>query len=467
MSGDLWRLDATAQAALVRAGEVSPRELVLLAFNRIAKLNPRLNAVVTLLAERALAAAERPPVAGAPFAGVPMLLKDASIQVEGTPYYVGVGALRDARHRSRHTTELARRLERAGFIFVGKTNVPELSAGITTEPPAFGPAHNPWALDRTTSGSSGGSAAAVAAGMTAIAHGADGTGSLRYPAAACGAVTLKPTRRLVPACTPTEDIDTLGVWAEFVLARSVRDLAGVLDAVAEPDAARDGYAASLSAPPPLLRIGIMTRDAVAGLPLDPECAEAVRDAGALLASLGHHVEVAHPPALDGAAIRIGRAIAVIGPATRAAQLAWAERLLGRALQHGDVTDEAFAARDAAAAITPETRATAELQLQDEIEPILAWWRAGWDILLTPVLRQPAWPLGSNGGALDSGAFPAPFSITGQPAMSLPLAMSASGLPIGVQAVATPGADALLLRLAAQIEEAMPWRDRWPAIADTA
>lgn len=465
MSGDLWRLDATAQAALVRDGEVRPRELVLLAFNRIAKLNPRINAVVTLLAERALATADAPLSEGAPFAGVPMLLKDASIQVAGTPYYVGLGALRDARHRSRHTTELARRLERAGFIFIGKTNVPELSAGITTEPPAFGPARNPWALDRTTSGSSGGSAAAVAAGMTAIAHGADATGSLRYPAAACGVVTLKPTRGLVPATTPTGEAEANRLWAEFVLARSVRDLAGVLDAVADADANRKSYAAALAEPPPPLRIGIMTRDAVAGLPLDPECAGAVRHAGALLASMGHHIEETHPPALDGASVRIGQSIAIIGPAIRAAQLAWAERVLGRALTHGEVSDDAFAARDAAASITPEIRAEAEQRLQDEAPPILSWWREGWDVLLTPVLLQPAWPLGSSGGAMDSGAFPAPFSITGQPAMSLPLAMSASGLPIGVQAIAAPGADALLLRLAAQLEEAAPWRDRWPAVAE--
>ena len=142
-------------------------------------------------------------------------------------------------------------------------------------------------------------------------------------------------------------------------------------------------------------------------------------------------------------------------------------MLGRALERGEVADEAFAAREAAASITAEARAEAELQLQDVAAPILSWWHgegARWDILLTPVLRQPAWPLGSTGGAMDSGAFPAPFSITGQPAMSLPLATSAAGLPIGVQAVAAPGADALLLRLAAQLEEAAPWRDRWPAIA---
>lgn len=455
MTDDLWRLDATAQAALVRDRAVHPRELVRGAIDRIAQLNPRINAVVTLLAERAFAAAEAPLRDDAPFAGVPMLLKDASIQVEGAPYYLGLGPLRDARWRSPHTTELARRFERAGFIFIGKTNVPEFSSGITTESPAFGPARNPWALDRTTSGSSGGSAAAVAAGMTAIAHGADATGSLRYPAAACGVLTLKPSRGLVPASTPTGEDDALGLWSEFVLTRSVRDLAGVLDAVADPAAARAPYASVISEAPPPLRIGIMTRDVMTGLPLDPACADAVREAGVLLTSLGHRVEEAHPPALEGASIRIGRAIAALGPGVRAAQMAWAERALGRPLERGEIADEHFAARDAAAAITDEMRAAAEQQLRSEREPILAWWRDGWDVLLTPVLRQPAWPLGSKGGALDSGAFPAPFSITGQPAMSLPLAMSADGLPVGVQAIAAPGADALLLRLAEQICSVAP------------
>ncbi len=459
---ELWRLDATAQAALVRAGSVHPRELVAAALDRIARLNPQINAVIASLADRAAAAAEAPAGDDALFAGVPMLIKDASLHVEGTPYSLGVGALRDAGYRSTRTTELARRFERAGFIFLGKTNVPEMSSGITTEPTAFGPARNPWALDRSTSGSSGGSAAAVAAGMTSIAHGADATGSLRYPAAACGVVTLKPTRGLVPSSTPTGEADDLDVWSEFVLTRSVRDIAGVLDAVGDTrgDAS---YAATLMEPQPALRIGVVTRDVLAGIPVDGECADAVVRTGTLLAALGHVVEETHPSALEGSAIRIGRAIVMLGPGMRAEQLAWIEERIGRPLRSGDVADEYLVARDAPVS-TPSEVAEAHRLIRSEIDPLLAWWRDGWDILVTPTLRQPAWPLGRSGGALDAGVFPVPFSITGQPAMSLPLFTSREGLPIGIQIIGAPGRDGLLLRLAAQLEQAARWRDRWPAIA---
>lgn len=462
MEQELWRLDATAQAELVRGGLVSARELADAALARVGRLNPALNAVVSMPAERVIA--DMPASGAPPFCGVPMLLKDASAQLEGTSYWLGLGPMRDAGYRSRHTTELVRRLEAAGFVFIGKTNVPELSAGITTEPPAFGAARNPWDPGRTTSGSSGGSAAAVAAGMTSIAHGADGTGSLRYPAAACGVVTLKPSRGLVPSSTPTGAPDVLGVWSEFVLARSVRDLAGVLDAVCDRQDRARPYVATLLEPRSRLRVGMLLRDIVAGLPLDEACVEAVRRAGTLLASMGHAVEEAHPPALEGAGMRIGRAVAVLGPQIRAEQIAWVERCIGRPLEHGEIADEQFVARDAAAAITGTMRSEASTRLRAEEEPLRAWWRDGWDILLTPVLRQPAWPLGSAGGALDAGAFPAPFSVSGQPAMSLPLHVSPGGLPVGVQVVADVGQDALLLRIAAALERAAPWAARWPPVA---
>lgn len=226
----LWRLDATAQAALVRSRDLAPSELVEAAIARVDALNPAVNAVVTPLYDDALAAAAHVDL-DAPFAGVPLLVKDACLQVEGTPYYLGLRALRDTDYRSTRTTLLARRLRGAGCIFLGKTNVPELSATASTEPPAFGPTRNPWDLARTPAGSSGGSAAAVACGMTSLAHGADGGGSLRYPAAACGVVTLKPSRGRVPSETATGEPDLLGTWSEFALGRTVRDLAALLDAV--------------------------------------------------------------------------------------------------------------------------------------------------------------------------------------------------------------------------------------------
>ncbi|MDA1002909.1 MAG: amidase, partial [Chloroflexi bacterium] len=294
MSADavLWRLDATEQAALVRRGEVSPDELIDIAVARIERLNPRVNAVIALFPEAARRQARERRTRDAPFAGVPMLLKDAVQELAGTPYTLATPLLRDLGHRSPRTTEFARRLRRAGFVFIGKTNLPELSSGVTTEPEAFGATRNPWDLNRTVSGSSGGSAAAVASGMVAIAHGGDATGSLRFPAAACGVATLKPTRGAMPHRTPAAQPDAHRVWTDFVLTRSVRDLRGVLASVRNdhppapaPNATRH------------LRIGLLTEDVIARQAVDPTCVAAVERAGEALRGLGHRVEHAHPPAL--------------------------------------------------------------------------------------------------------------------------------------------------------------------------
>jgi len=451
---DLWRLDATAQAALVRDGEVTPAELVEAAIGRIERLDPRLNAVVTKLYDRARAQVERLD-AGAPFAGVPMLVKDACLQIEGTPYYLGLGALRDAGNTSDITTELARRFERAGLVVLAKTNVPELSATASTEPRAFGPTRNPWDLSRTPGGSSGGSAAAVASGMVAVAHGADGGGSLRYPAAACGVVTLRPTYGRVPSETPTGAPDDLGVWTEFVLARSVRDLARMLDAVAPaPDAAPP--------PPPRLRVGMLTHDVMAGLAVDTECAEAVRGAGSLLASLGHDVVEEHPPALDGMIVRIWPSISKLTAVTRPPLYRWIAAHIGRELTQDDLEETMVSDADAAR-VSPAARAGALSTIAREAQSLRAWWGDGNDLLITPVLRQPPWPLGGRGGADDAGVFPFPFSLSGQPSMSFPLHWTPSGLPAGVQLVAAAGRDDILLRVAAQLEQAAPWAGRWPAV----
>lgn len=295
---ELWKLDATGQAALVREGSATAVDLVEAAIARIEALNPSINAMITPLYDLAREQMRGVDL-GAPFAGVPILLKDASLEVEGTPYYLGTSVLRDLGYRSQRTTELAHRLRRAGFIFVGKTNCPELSAGITTEPRAFGPTRNPWDLSRSPGGSSGGSAAAVAAGMVSIAHGGDGTGSLRYPAACCGVVTLKPSLGLVPAEAPAAIPDDLQVWTEFVMARSVRDLAGVLDAVfSQPVHALS----ALGRTPRAMRVGILGRDAVSGMAVDPACVDAVAMAGWELAEAGHTVG----KSLSGSPGRLGR-----------------------------------------------------------------------------------------------------------------------------------------------------------------
>jgi amidase len=454
---DLWRLDASAQAALVREGHVTPRELLDAAIARIEQLNPAINAVITPLFE--LAAEQAAGPMSGPFAGVPLLLKDASLEVEGTPHYAGVGAMRDAGNRSTHTTDLARRLRAAGFVFMGKTNVPALSAGITTEPSAFGPARNPWDTGRTVGGSSGGSAAAVACGMTAIAHGGDATGSLRYPAACCGVATLKPTRGRVPSVAAAGQPDAAQVWAEFVLTRSVRDLAGVLAAVGDAPSHVDGSPHGKRA----LRIGLLPRDVMTGgaVPTEYECSEAVLSIGQLLTDMGHEVEEAHPPALDGLFVRTVGAMQTFGVHVRRAQMRWLAERIGREPTAADVDGDYVSEADAAA-ISPEQTAEAAATLERETAPVAGWWREH-DVLVTPTTRQPAWPLGSGKGVFDAGAFPPPFSFTGQPAASLPLAVSSEGLPIGIQLVGAYGRDEELLELCAALEAARPWAERWPEV----
>jgi len=194
MIGDLALLDATAQAELVRQGRVQPIELVDAAIERIERLNPILNAVITPLFDRARAQAASPALPAGPFRGVPLLLKDFLCHTAGDPYYEGMRFLRDLHWREQHDTFLAARFRAAGFVFVGKTNLPELAGPPITEPVAFGPTHNPWDLTRSPGGSSGGSAAAVAAGLVPVAHANDGFGSIRIPASDGGLVGLKPSR---------------------------------------------------------------------------------------------------------------------------------------------------------------------------------------------------------------------------------------------------------------------------------
>ena len=462
-SEERWRLDATAQADLVRRGRVTARDLVELAIARVVTLNSTLNAVIEPLFTEARATATTIDLA-APFAGVPILVKDASLQIEGARYSVGIGALREAGYRSTRTTELARRLAAAGCIVIGKTNVPECSSGVTTEPAAFGATSNPWDLERTASGSSGGSAAAVAAGMVALAHGADATGSLRYPAAACGVATLKPSAGRVPGGTPFGEPDHLQVWSEFALARSVRDLRGLLAAVGDAPRRVIGREAPY-------RVGLLLDDPLTGLPLDPACREAVVVTGQALEQLGHEVEEAHPPALDtlfGPDVAVRAALAVVGPANAAVQLARIETILGRPLGEGELPASRLAAAATGRAIGEDEAIAAAHGLRVAVQPILEWFEGrpgAFDLLVTPSLRQLPWPLGQpDAGTAEAGVFPAPFSFTGQPAVSLPLQESADGLPVGVQLVGPRDSDEWLLEVSTSLETALPWSERWTAFA---
>src|SRR5207244_2860751 len=266
MSDDLALLDATAQAELVRQRRVTPRELVDAAIARIERVNPKLNAVISQRFEKARAEAAAPDLPDGPFRGVPFLLKDLICHSAGDPYHAGMRLLRELGWVERYDTHLAARFRAAGFVCLGRTNVPELGPAPTTEPLAYGPTRNPWDTGRSPGGSSGGSAAAVAAGLVPVAHANDGGGSIRIPASACGLVGLKPTRGRT-SLGPDTGESWAGAVAEHVVTRSVRDTAALLDAVAgpmpgdpyfAPPPARP-FAAEVGLDPGRLRIGVLAR----------------------------------------------------------------------------------------------------------------------------------------------------------------------------------------------------------------
>lgn len=451
---EMWRLDATAQAKAIRRGEVTPDALLDLALQRVARLNPQVNAVIATfedLARQQIAVLDP----SAPFAGVPILLKDAAQELAGTPYALGTPVLKEAGYVSTETTEVTERLLRAGFVIFGKTNVPELSSGYSTEPTAFGATRNPWHLERIAGGSSGGAAAAVAAGMVALAHGCDATGSLRVPASACGLVTLRASRGVLPPLAPADQPSD--VWTDGVLARSVRDVAGVLDAIGDtahldPAAARP------------LRVGVLRHDAFMPLPLDPACTAAVDATADVLRALGHEVREGYPPSYDGLFQRVGVDLTTTVARSRVPQVAWIEERVGRTLGEGDLSPQVLAAARSGLDVTEEAYAEANARIQAEMDAALPWWD-DFDVLLSPVTRQRPWLLGTGDGPRAGSLFVWPCSFTGQPSMSVPVHWSEDGLPVGVQLVGAPNTDRTLLALAEALETALPWASRWPALAE--
>ena len=478
MATDLSTLDATAQAELVRRGDVTPRELVAGAIERIERVNPKLNAVITPLFEKALAAAASPQLPAGPFRGVPYLLKDLGSHSAGDPFYCGMRFLRDLRWTEREDTGLVTKLRAAGFVVVGRTNTPELGPIPTTEPVAFGPTRNPWNPDHSPGGSSGGSAAAVASGMVPAAHAGDGGGSIRIPASECGLVGLKPSRGRV-SLGPHATDGWHGLVIEHAVTRTVRDSAALLDVVAgplpgdpyvAPPPARP-FRAEVGAPPGRLRVGVLATQP-SGQPIHAECAAAARDAGRLLESLGHEVSEAHPAALDDHdALR--HTILVVSAWTARDLDYWSERT-GRTIGEKDVEPMIWAIAEMGRPISAADYIRSATIMQLWARRVAAWWSQGFDLLVTPTLPDPPPPLGEFDPAPDNPLegfargghfvmFTMPYNVTGQPAVSVPLAWSRSGLPIGVQLVGAYGREELLLRIAAQLEEARPWSGRRPPI----
>ena len=471
---ELAFLDATAQAEWVRQKKIKPIELVDAAIERIERLNPILNAVVTPMYDLAREVATR-DIPDGPFTGVPFLLKDLIAEYAGVRFTEGSAFLRD--YVSDHDTELVVRYKKAGLIICGKTNTCEWGSLPTTEPLLFGPTHNPWDLSRTPGGSSGGSAAAVASGMVPMAHGNDGGGSIRMPASCCGVFGLKPTRGRNPLGPDYGDLYT-GLAAEHALTRSVRDCAALLDATSGPDLGDPYWAPPLARPfleevgadPGQLRIAFTTI-AREGIDVHDDCVKAVHDAAKLCADLGHEVEEAE---LNVGAEHMARCFYTVWLGGSAWTAEVCERETGKTITPELVEPLTWALIEKGRQTNAGTYLLALEDLQ-RLSRDVARLFTKWDVWLTPTLAEPPVPLGTFDptpenpmhGFFRSGKF-MPFTsicnVTGQPAMSVPLFWNNENLPIGTQFIGRFGDEATLFRLAAQLEAARPWADRRPPIA---
>jgi amidase len=447
---------ALEQAELVRRGEISSEELVRLSLDRIEALDPDLNAFVTVCAERALEEA-RSPRPG-PFSGVPLPIKDLT-ETEGIRTTRSTRAL--AEFVPAADEEVVRRLRRAGFVVIGKTNTPELGLIPLTHSELNGHCRNPWDTSRTPGGSSGGAAAAVAAGLAPAAHGSDGGGSIRIPASCCGLFGLKPSRGRV---SPAPYGDLYGLSTSGPLTRTVADAAAILDVIAGnepgdpylcPPPARP-FREEVGADPGRLRIALTTRPPL-DVPVDAACAAAASAAATLLAGLGHDVEEADPP------WRSDDLLDVFTIVWQTIPLVYDARVRE---QFGPL---AAALADAADATPSRELLFAFAQLQALARKVVAFWDS-YDLVLTPTLALPPVPVDWNLDAdpwtqfresIRFTPFTAVVNVTGQPAASLPLHWSEAGLPVGVQLIGRPAEEATLLRVAAQLEQARPWRDRRP------
>lgn len=469
-------LDATAQADLVGRGELTPVELVEAAADRIERCQPELNALTTNRIDRALDDARSTALGDGPFRGVPFLIKDLSCTMADEPAYEGTAALKDLGHTAEADCSLTQRFKAAGLVVMGRTNTPEFGIMPTTEPASYGPTHNPWDLERTPGGSSGGSAAAVAAGVVPFAHASDGGGSIRIPAACCGLVGLKTSRgRISVGPSGGELRYPLGV--QFAVTRSVRDTAALLDAVAGPEPGDptppappiQPYRELMDVAPPPLRIGVMTTMPGTTDSVHPDCIEAVRATAAMLESLGHHVEDAYPAAFD----EDGRISAFIPLwSTKAAfDVRMVSDIVGRTLGKADFEPLTWALAERGRDVSAVDYQLALGAMQAWCRRFMQWWADGFDVLLTSTLGEPPVELGvlstpdePFAGFARGGPF-TPYSPamnqTGQPAITLPLHQNDSGLPIGVHITADAGREDLLLQVAAQLETAMPWSDRRP------
>ncbi len=487
--------DGLGLAALVRNGDVSPKDLIACAVERIEALNPTLNAVVNRMFASAYRTAEGSLLEG-PFSGVPFLLKDLLAAFGGRPLTASCRFL--SGYTPVKDSELVARYKRAGLIVLGQTNVPEFGIMPVTEPRFRGPAHNPWNLAHTPGGSSGGAAAAVAAGIVPMAHGNDGGGSIRIPASCCGLFGLKPTRGRNPLGPDVGDC-WCGFVQDHVLTRSVRDSAAMLDATHGQDPGAPYSAPPVAGPfrdevgrdPGRLRIAF-TAKSLFGRSTHPDCAAAVEDAAALCQSLGHSVEEASP-VFDRE--HLVHCFLVLLAAETARMIGWAGRQVGRLPRPDGFEPQTWILGLIGRKLSAAEHAEALEEAHMAGRRVASFFQT-FDLLMTPTMAYPPVRLGHfdltavqalqlallrrlplrrlldkvldvlSGEVFEATGNTMLFNMTGQPAASVPLCWNDAGLPIGIQFVARFGDEATLFRLAGQLEQARPWFDRRPPRPDS-
>jgi amidase len=474
LADDTRWLDATAQAELVASGKVTPLEMVNAAIERVERYDGALNALTYRWFEAARELASSNTLPDGPFRGVPYLLKDLYAAEAGKPLSNGSKAYKAADYVSSEDTTLVSRYKAAGLISIGRSNSPEFGSVPVTEPEAWGPTRNPWDLSRTPGGSSGGSAAAVAAGIVPIAHASDGGGSIRIPAACCGLVGLKVSQGRI-SMGPSRDESNLGV--EHCVSRSVRDSARLLDATHGPGIGdviiaptpRRPFIDEVGADPGRLRIGFLDFNPRGG-DVHADCVDGVHKTAKLLESLGHHVEPGFPDIFSDN--EIGRAFSMLWSTNMGTAIRRFSQALGREMTPNDIEAMNWAQAEFAKGVNGVDFSLAQASSIQFRRAIQSWWTKGWDLLLTPTLAAPPLPIGSmpNNPArpmtplMTAGAwvsFTSQFNISGQPAISLPLHRTAEGLPVGMQLAAAYGREDVLIRVASQLEQAAPWAHLTP------
>jgi amidase/6-aminohexanoate-cyclic-dimer hydrolase len=473
LAAELDRYDGLGLAELVARKQVTPLELLGAVRERVEAVNPKINAFCQLFFDRAEAQIKQGPNGG-PFGGVPFALKDLGQYLTGTVTSAGSRVWKDS--VADYDSTLVARYKRAGLVIFGKTNSPELGLTTTTESALYGKTRNPWNLDRTSGGSSGGSAAAVACRILPAAHASDGGGSIRIPASCCGLFGLKPTRGRVPM-GPTQFEGWNGFSCHHVVTISVRDSAALLDATAGAEPGSPFF----SPPPPRpflkearlapgkLRIALVTQTP-GGTPLDPECKKAAVEAAKLCEGLGHSVEERKWP-IDNAMMR--EAFLNVINVSIARTLADAAKTLGRAVTEKDVEPVTWAMSQQGRRVDAVAYSRA-IVTSHQIGLSMARFQEDFDLILNPTLARPPVPLGVLSLSPENmqsftkeitefGPYTALYNVTGQPSISVPLHWTPDGLPVGVMFSARFGDEATLFRLAAQLEKAKPWAGRKPAI----